>query len=544
MNGETADHHYQFKRETFRTTSDGEHPAFERRGGAAPMFWYHDHAMGATRFNNYAGLAGAWIVRDEIEELIGLPTDESYEVPLILQDRNLDTSDGGRHSALNGKLLHKVQAGIRECFGPATLVSGKLWPRMSVDPCVYRLRILNGSNARYFRLNFFGVVSKDDRPPYTQLSAEMVQQIGTDGGLLAEAIDLPANGLVVAPAERADVLIDFGLIAEKYSHVILLNDAPAPYGNDPPPAAHPEQEDLENLRPVPHVMRFDLRWDKPICGLNNAPIQRMALDPDFEPIPSDHHELPHHEHSLIVLREEDEILRNSDGIPVDRNGNPAFDANGQPIKDADGNPVQVATRTMLFLHEMLPEQEASRAGMNMYESVDEFGTRRGIRLALNESNSSTVYVTASKRFDDATNIVIEKGAWHLWKILNLSPDSHPFHIHLTQLQAIQHRSFRPTSGLPIKADSADFSLTEISLPHPINPPGWKDTFRISPGERGDSNEIKTAEMMVLFGQFFQHAGRYMYHCHILEHEDSDMMRPFVVAPSGLMGLMGHMGMSH
>jgi len=174
--------------------------------------------------------------------------------------------------------------------------------------------------------------------------------------------------------------------------------------------------------------------------------------------------------------------------------------------------------------------------MNMYTM------RQGIRLTLNESTGSRTYVTVAKRFNDATSIFIERGAWHLWRILNLSPDSHPFHIHLTQLQQIQQRVFQATSGTPIDPSNPEYDLTETTLQHTTIPRGWKDTFRVNPGERqGDNNEIITAEMTVLFGQFSQHAGRYMIHCHILEHEDSDMMRPFVVTPPGL---MGHMGMSH
>jgi spore coat protein A len=270
--GESAVHHYQFRRETFRTPADGDHPAFERHGGAAPMFWYHDHAMGATRFNNFAGLAGAWIVRDAIEDALGLPTDEQHELPLILQDRNLDTRDGSPEAELTGRLLHKVQTEVREFFGPATLVSGKLWPRINVEPYVYRLRLLNGSNARYFRLSFFGITSDGTIPGYTRIPASTIQQIGTDGGLLNQAIDLPVNGLVLAPGERADVLIDFGLIAEQYSQVVVFNDAPAPFGNDPLPAGSPDEGNLADLRPIPHVMRFDLCCGEPISGLLDAPI--------------------------------------------------------------------------------------------------------------------------------------------------------------------------------------------------------------------------------------------------------------------------------
>ena len=59
----------------------------------AAMLWYHDHVMGVTRFNVYAGLAGLWIVRDERERELELPEGPPYELPLLLADRNFDTDE-------------------------------------------------------------------------------------------------------------------------------------------------------------------------------------------------------------------------------------------------------------------------------------------------------------------------------------------------------------------------------------------------------------------------------------------------------------------
>ncbi len=114
----------------------------------ATLLWYHDHAMGITRFKIYAGLAGLYLIRDKEEDALGLPSGP-YEIPLLLQDRNLDTEVDGR---LTGRLLHKVEASTMEFFGPFTLVSGTLWPYVEVEARQYRLRLLNGANARTFRL--------------------------------------------------------------------------------------------------------------------------------------------------------------------------------------------------------------------------------------------------------------------------------------------------------------------------------------------------------------------------------------------------------
>ena len=125
----------------------------------AAMLWYHDHVMGVTRFSVYAGLAGLWIVRDERERELDLPEGPPYEVPLLLADRNFDVSPDGR---LNGELLHKTDPEVMECFSPFTVVNGAIWPVVEVEPTTYRFRVLNGSNARTYRL----VLTRDGAPDH------------------------------------------------------------------------------------------------------------------------------------------------------------------------------------------------------------------------------------------------------------------------------------------------------------------------------------------------------------------------------------------
>jgi FtsP/CotA-like multicopper oxidase with cupredoxin domain len=123
----------------------------------ASLLWYHDHAMGITRFNVYAGLAGLWVIRDSEEDALHLPTGE-YEIPLLIQDRNFETNADG---TLNGRLLHKVEDGTMEFFGPLTMVNGTIWPYLPVGARQYRLRVLNGSNSRTYRLM---LLDEDGRP--------------------------------------------------------------------------------------------------------------------------------------------------------------------------------------------------------------------------------------------------------------------------------------------------------------------------------------------------------------------------------------------
>ena len=110
----------------------------------AALLWYYDHGMGITRFNVFAGLAGLYIIRDAEEAALHLPAGP-YEIPLLIQDRNLETAPDG---SFTGRLLHKVEDGTMEFYGPFTLVNGTIWPYLPVEARQYRLRLLNGSNSR------------------------------------------------------------------------------------------------------------------------------------------------------------------------------------------------------------------------------------------------------------------------------------------------------------------------------------------------------------------------------------------------------------
>src|SRR5262249_8828349 len=168
-----------------------QYPMDQRAG----LLWYHDHVMGVTRFQVYAGLAGLWIIREQRERELGLPEGPPFEVPLLIQDRNFALDAKG---FLTGQLLHKTDPEVVEAFAPFTVGNGKVWPVLEVQPATYRFRVINGSNARTYRL----VPFRDGKP-----DLERVRQIGTDHGLLPIPCGLPAAGLVLASAERADLLV-------------------------------------------------------------------------------------------------------------------------------------------------------------------------------------------------------------------------------------------------------------------------------------------------------------------------------------------------
>jgi spore coat protein A len=168
----------------------------------AAMLWYHDHTLGINRLNVYAGLLGAFVIRDKMEDSLALPRGR-YEVPLILCDRMFDR---------DGQLYYPVSENprgpwIAEFAGDVMLVNGKLFPYLEVEPRKYRFRVLNGSNSRFFDL--------------TLSNGQEFYQIGSDQGLLAAPVAL--KDVQLAPAERADLVIDFAEHAGE--QMVLKNES-------------------------------------------------------------------------------------------------------------------------------------------------------------------------------------------------------------------------------------------------------------------------------------------------------------------------------
>lgn len=173
-----------FSRKTFH------YPNHQR----ASLLWYHDHAMGLTRLNVYAGLVGMYLLRDKHEASLNLPSGE-FEIPLVITDRSFHPDGSLAYpSQPDDATPNLPNPSIVPAFlGDAILVNGKVWPYLEVEPRKYRFRILNGSNTRAYRL-FLD-------------NGEVLYQIGSDGGLLRRRVDMEEISL--QPAERIDIIIDF-----------------------------------------------------------------------------------------------------------------------------------------------------------------------------------------------------------------------------------------------------------------------------------------------------------------------------------------------
>lgn len=381
--------------------SDGYPESWFVRGGSqlchypnrqdACLLFYHDHAMGINRLNIYAGLYGMFIIRDAFEDELNLPKGK-YEVPISLCDRNL-TEDGQLNYPISGDAKSPW---VPEVYGNCILVNGKLYPYFDVEPRKYRLRVLNSSNSRFYRI-IFG----DDYE---------VHQIGSDQGLLPSPVTL--TGLVLAPAERADVIFDFSSYAGRN---VLLRSA-----------------DYE-------MMQFRVRSGSVQDGSSLPeklrPVDRISANHVFRT-------------RLLTLDENLISIPNADPLlpPERRWKSTKMLLNGTPWH------APVTERPML----------------------------------------------------DTTEI---------WEFVNLTEDSHPIHLHLVRFQLLDRRPFDVDH---FKAER-QLLFTAPAISARAEEAGWKDTIRADPG--------MVTRIAVLFEGF---SGRYVWHCHVLEHADNEMMRPYEI----------------
>lgn len=435
-----------------------EYPQSQR----SATLWYHDHTLGMTRLNVYAGMAGFWLLRDDLEAALNLPGPAPrlgdaagtpyYEIPIAIQDRSF-YEDGSLFYPDNRAFFDEFEGpyfpqGVvppiwnPEFFGNSMVVNGKTWPYLEVEPRLYRLRFLNGTNARFLILKF------DADLPF--------HVIGIDGGFLPGA-PIELARLLMAPAERLDIIVDFSDL-EPGDEVVLLNLGPdAPFGGLPI-----EREDMANPDTTGQVMQFRV---VPLTTDGNAgeiPTSLPSIDQLDTALPE----------RFLTLSEE-MSSENEDGVPV--------------------------------------------AAL--------LGTTRDGPLGWSDPITENPAV----------------GTTEVWNIVNMTGDAHPIHPHELSFQLIERVPFdvhayheaqeayllgRRAGDPP---DPLDFA-TEAPRPREAWENGWKDTVIAYPGE-------VTRIIMT-----FKLEGLYVWHCHILEHEDNEMMRPYYIGeiPEGLFTeLMSH-----
>ena len=407
-----------------------------RNDQQAATLWYHDHAMGVTRLNAYAGMAGFYIIRGGIDT--GIPDDPKtkkienplpagrFEVGLAIQDKQF-LSDGrlwfpAMAQTWNG--TDNVASTLPEMFGDTILVNGKAWPKMDVEPRRYRFRFLNGSDSAFYSMTIATPANARPALPFWQ--------IGTDDGLLNTAVRLPT--LTVAPGERADVIIDFTQF-KPGTRFIVRNSGATPFPNGA----------------------------RPLAGLTDRIMMFNVVAPRAD-------------------------------SPPDTTTPPALLTGINPT-------VVPPTQADLLVQ---PTHEIA-----LYETLDGMGR---VTPLMGTPSSSMEFL-------DPITEMPPRGQPVVWRIYNNTVDAHPIHLHQVSYQVVARQRFssKLVPGAVVNGTQMwgmDLKTLKFRAPTLTKgaDAGWKDTIQILPGEA------------ITLRATFDLPGKYVTHCHILSHEEHDMMR--------------------
>lgn len=521
----------------------GQHETFDypnsQLGGAT--LWYHDHTMDTTAMNVYAGLVGTYLLRHPQEHTWASLPKGPYEIPLVIQDRSFVESQSktvDRHSS--PQMLYGdadfLQSYItntsvnppppfksyRESFfggnpdsqpspefkGQVICVNGKIWPFLEIEARPYRFRIVNGSNSRVYVMRVSSTFISGDDATDALIAKIPIHQIGADGGLFTAVVQLdgveidppPSDGssivspqhfLALAPGERADVIIDF---SGKSGDFYLTNHAEgtAPLGN-----GGDETIDITDpAKPIPKLTNgiLEFRVTLPLVQNANSPLKMdfetlASLDSDLGNFASQpHFPLPSTPTRQYVMEEfGPRCLTIEEAIKESPRGWKAITF--QPDID---RPIAPG-----FLWGGLPPDD------------EEIGAT--------PNGGPQPHPAEYPPHELGDNV-------ELWEFYNLSPDVHPIHLHHSPVQIHSRVALaNPITQTILPSDPKLFGVDD-------NERGWKDTVRVNPGELtrilvrfdngGDKN--RSAEY---------YTGHYVWHCHILEHEDMGMMRPLEIIES-------------
>jgi len=431
----------------------------------ATTLWYHDHALGMTRLNVYAGPAGFWLIRGGPNDLdLGYvapgvgdsPLGEYTEIPIAIQDRsfNVDGSlfypdNRAFFEGLNVPSMGSPYLDIPfipdtacdglpsdispiwnpEFFGNMMVINGFTWPYLEVEQRRYRFRFLNGCNSRFLILKM-----SNDMPFY---------QIGAEQGFLPAPVQL--NELLMGPAERADVIVDFTDVPVG-TEIILQNLGPdEPFGGGMPGV------DFDPADPdsTGQVMKFIVK------AASNG-------DPTTPPMDLD--------------------------LPAAPSLGPADYTRAVSLNEADSGSVRVS-------------DDGSGNIVLDCATGEVFGPESALLGTLNPDGTGNPLLWMDPISENPA-----LGATEMWELHNFTEDAHPIHIHLVHFEVVGRESF---DGSPSVAGSND--------PLPWER-GYKDTVIAYPGE---ITRVKA---------LYDLPGFYVWHCHIVEHEDNEMMRPYHIGP--------------
>ena len=466
---------------------------------AAPI-WFHDHTLGVTRLGVYAGLAGAYLITDPDA---GIPASLPSPVPLVIQDRIFDTA-GELFFPSGVPYIPNPEHPfwVPEFIGDTIAVNGKVWPFLEVEPKRYRFLFLNGSNARGYEMFLANPVTKAVGPA--------MWQIATDGGYLDTPVKIdpaaPAGQLqrlVLLPGERADVIIDFADLTPG-TRLLLRNTAKAPYPGGTPPSGSTTGRIME-LRVIPQTTP-DTSYDPATGTPLRTPMVRL-VNPTAGTLASG-----------VTVQKTRQLTLNEVIAPPSTVGGVTY----------PGGPLEI-----------------------LVNNTELVGTDRTDFTAITTGGITEYY-----------SELPHEGETEIWEVVNLTADAHPIHLHLVQFQLMNRQSFdvkkystvyaaafpggtyQPGFGPPLdyntgnpRALGGNPDITPY-LKGPARPPaaneaGWKDTVIMFPGEvtrivvRWAPTDLPASTDPTDASYPFDPDGGhgYVWHCHIIDHEDNEMMRP-------------------
>jgi FtsP/CotA-like multicopper oxidase with cupredoxin domain len=425
----------------------------------ASTIWYHDHALGMTRLNVYAGPAGFYIVRGGasgdgavVDTRFGTravlpgpapkegdqfpPHKAYYEIPIAIQDRSFN-EDGSLFypdsrtffDNFTGPYIPSTDVSPiwnPEFFGNTIMVNGNTWPYLNVEQRRYRFRFLNGCDSRFLILDFANIPGVE------------VWQIGNEGGFLAAPVNLTANHnnrLLMALAERADVIVDFTNV--RVGNYVLGNLGPdEPFGGGEP------QEDFDASDPESTGQIMEFRVGPAITSDPTTPPQFLQL-PAIAPLPA-----------------------------------------------------ETVTRPLALMEMMSEFHDGPAEAM----------------LGTVESDGTPMH----KMWSDPITENPRVGDTEVWEFYNFTADAHPMHVHEVTFEVVNRQA------LVVNQDGeTEPPARPVGNPRP--PEAWekglKDTVIAYPGE---VTRIRAK---------FDTPGTFVWHCHIVSHEDNEMMRPYRIGPA-------------